>query len=425
MRPVIEGMIPERIVVVDVHRRGAYPYVILDAERSGGKWRGKILKVDNERMYRFFEEADPLPDIVIFESTGVKYSAFLQGILEEKQIPFVIMGSRELKAVRDRMMQMGRKSDEVDVKGMLEAIVEWFEPRVVVDGEEERPKIVVPIPPEAQRMRMEIHERERWDKEIARYLNRVEKDLAVIGIRERLNRGRNLKRFLKALREKIEENIREQDGETWYNGWRLGEIQKAALEELRFLLSDPWLDHVELLQERKKDLEKRVIQKARGHKYYPSLVDIKGVGDWTAAVLIAWIWDVRRFRSPSGLKHYLKILGKRYDASGGSKRRKKNGPRIPIIKKTLYMIMLAPRDERLQAILDFYRRHGTRNIFGHPRNPRWVAIGKWLERMFYVWKSIEEGNPEARLKMPRPWKGWRKGVEGAKAEAISRIERKK
>lgn len=419
---ILEGMIPERIVVVDVHRKGPSPYVILDAKKEGRRWKGKIIKVDNVGLYRFF--ADPPPDVVIFESTGVKYSAFLQGILEEKRIPFVILGSRELRAVRDRMQQMGRKSDDVDVKGMLEAIVEFFEPRVEVEGEEERPKIVVPPPVESQRMRLEIHERERWDKEIARYLNRVEKDLAVLGVREKLNRNRDLRKYLTALREKIEGNIHEKNGETWYNGWKLGEVQKAALDELRFLLSDPWIDHVELLQERKKNLEKRIIEKAKKHPYYPSLIDIKGVGDWTAAVLIAWIWDVKRFRNPSGLKAYLKLLGKRYDSSGGTSRKKKNGNRIPIIKKTLFMIMVNPRDERLKTILEFYKTHGTRNIYGHPRNPRWVAIGKWLERMFYVWKRIEEGDTEARLLPPRPWKGWKKGLHGAKEELKRKRERK-
>jgi transposase len=92
---------------------------------------------------------------------------------------------------------------------------------------------------------------------------------------------------------------------------------------LERLVVDTHLDTLDSLQSRRVDLERRLEQIARSEAYWPRvqrLLSLRGIGVYSAMVLLTEIGDCRRFGSPSQLMSYFGLVPS--EASSGERQRR-------------------------------------------------------------------------------------------------------
>jgi len=367
----------KRIIGVDVGKDELVACII-DREKAQ-RALAESRDIEPEGWIRFIpgaeEEVFQEGDLVIFETTG-RYGWRLEEYLVSKNIPYFLVPGRALKIAREQRQNL-HKDDQEDSLAMAE---------LALKGEI---KLIIPVPPPAKVLRSWIFQKAIFRDEIQRYRNRLEKILTALGIPYDLP-----KKSVITIEEKLyfyQEEVNKFIPET--------SLQENLKEEAQFLLSDSYITWVINTQKRINELENKIKEMIRNHKYYSILKDIKGVGDNLAGLLIAFIWDVQRFPDVESLKQYLKLTKQNAIQRSGrsTNRRLKQQNKIPLLKKELYLfLMVRPHiDDRLKPIRELYFER-----FGHTKKAWARMANKFIERLYYTLREYERGNFQARLKMP-------------------------
>lgn len=100
-------------------------------------------------------------------------------------------------------------------------------------------------------------------------------------------------------------------------------IVSLPLGEIERLIVQTNLDSLDALERQRDELEKRLEQLARAETYWPkvqALLSLRGIGLYSAMVLLTEIGDARRFGSPTQLMSYLGLVPS--ERSSGDKERR-------------------------------------------------------------------------------------------------------
>jgi transposase len=100
-------------------------------------------------------------------------------------------------------------------------------------------------------------------------------------------------------------------------------IASLTLGEVERLIVQTHLDSLDALESQRNELEKRVTEIAATEAYWPkvqALLSLRGIGVYSAMVLLTEIGDARRFGSPTQLMSYLGLVPS--ESSSGDKERR-------------------------------------------------------------------------------------------------------
>ncbi|RTZ61093.1 MAG: hypothetical protein DSZ31_00840 [Gammaproteobacteria bacterium] len=141
------------------------------------------------------------------------------------------------------------------------------------------------------------------------------------------------------------------------------------------------LDILENYERLLKIQEKEIESIVKNHPDYEILSTIKGFGTKTIATLIAYYWDIKRFKSVTQFKGYL-LKGTIREQSGTTIDKRKNIKSRPEVKKMLYILWKNTARRKDNPL-----KHIVRLSYDINKKKAWLKFAdKLLEIIFYMLK---------------------------------------
>jgi transposase len=311
--------------------------------------------------------------IVVIEQTGA-YGLRWGQVLEDLGAKVYIADGKDFKNFK--LYQAVRKKDDYTDAYYLRLFFL------------ERSKRVWRFNKELAHLRALIRQHMRNEKDITKHANRLSQYLAVIFPTKNycdLDR----KKFLKALDE-IEQELK-------LNPHALSGLALMELNKLKLVLD--WHNK----------LEAEITSIARNHKDYEILKSFHGLNDILIATLIAYYWDIERFKDVDSFIGYM-VMGANPEVSGTSLNRMKTDKARAEIKGKFFMLFLQSHKDNspYKPLIDLLR---SRLGGGNNQKKRYIKfLTDLLELVYYAlkyrlsfsqavaWKVKELNREKARLK---------------------------
>jgi transposase len=311
--------------------------------------------------------------IVVIEQTGA-YGLRWGQVLEDLGAKVYIADGKDFKNFK--LYQAVKKKDDYTDAYYLRLF--FFE----------RSKRVWRFNKELAHLRALIRQHMRNEKDITKHANRLSQYLAVIFPTKNycdLDR----KKFLKVLDE-IEQELKQ-------TPHALSGLALMELSKLKLVLD--WHNK----------LEAEITSIARNHKDYEILKSFHGLNDILIATLIAYYWDIERFKDVDSFIGYM-VMGANPEVSGTSLNRMKTDKARAEIKGKFFMLFLQSHKDNspYKPIIDLLR---SRLGGGNNQKKRYIKfLTDLLELVYYAlkyrlsfsqavaWKVKELEKEKARLR---------------------------
>jgi transposase len=287
--------------------------------------------------------------IVVMEQTGA-YGLRWGQVLEDLGAKVYIADGKDFKNFK--LYQAVRKKDDYTDAYYLRLF--FFE----------RPKRVWRFNKELAHLRALIRQHMRNEKDITKHANRLSQYLAVIFPTKNycdLDR----KKFLKVLDE-IEQELKQ-------TPHALSGLALMELNKLRVVLD--WHSK----------LEEEITSIARNHKDYEILKSFHGLNDILIATLMAYYWDIERFKDVDSFIGYM-VMGANPEVSGTSLNRMKTDKARAEVKGKFFMLFLQSHKDNspYKPLIDLLR---SRLGGGNNQKKRYIKfLTDLLELVYYALK---------------------------------------
>jgi hypothetical protein len=242
----------------------------------------------------------------------------------------------------------------------------------------------------------------RNEKDITKHANRLSQYLAVIFPTKNycdLDR----KKFLKALDE-IEQELKQ-------TPHALSGLALMELNKLRVVLD--WHSK----------LEEEITSIARNHKDYEILKSFHGLNDILIATLMAYYWDIERFKDVDSFIGYM-VMGANPEVSGTSLNRMKTDKARAEVKSKFFMLFLQSHKDSspYKPLIDLLR---SRLGGGNDQKKRYIKfLTDLLELVYYALKYRLSFEPSGGLESQAVRKGKGKAKKPVRGSKGAREPRK-
>jgi transposase len=325
-------------------------YIFIDAPNKTPKLPANKLKACKKRTktitIKDLSEIIKPNDIVILEQTGnygIRYAQLIS------QIGAIVMLADSKMFAFFRKGRNLHKNDKVDAYLLRQMFFDV-----------EFKYYIYKFIPEKHHLRQLIKSSQKVEKEKTRTINRLKNLLAVALPKENFHHLKTEK-FIKTIPQ-----IRE----------KIIQIPHPYTETI--LISLNILENYEkLLKTQQAEIESIV----KNHPDYELLSTIKGFGTKTIATLIAYYWDIKRFKTLNQFKGYL-LKGTIREQSGISINRNKNIKSRPEVKKALFLLWKNSARRKENPL-----KHLVRLSYDINKKKAWLKFAdKLIELIYYMLK---------------------------------------